>query len=104
MDNLITSYQQRLTLQNATFSRIEHEDAMVAIVYKVTLSTGTPLILKICTRSNDYLREVYFLTHFAGTLPVPRIIQLVPPEEGIHGAILMECLPGTLLQVADLYL
>ena len=102
MDNFIGFYEQRLNLQNAIFLRIEHEDAMVAIVYKVTLPTGTSLILKICTRPHDYLREVYFLTHFAGILPVPRIIDLLPPEEGIHGAILMECLPGALLKVADL--
>ena len=28
---------------------------------------------------------------------MPRIIQLVEPKINIHGAILMECLPGTLL-------
>ena len=32
----ITVYQQLLNLQNATFSLIDHEDAMVAIVYKIT--------------------------------------------------------------------
>ena len=84
-------YQERLNLKNATFTRIDHEDAMVAIVYKVTFDSDPPLILKICTRTNDYLHEVYFLNHFAGIIPVPRIVQVVPPEEGIKGAILMEC-------------
>ncbi len=101
MDNFITLYQQRLNLQNATFSRIDHNDAMVAIVYKVTQPTGTQLILKICARTEDYLREVYFLKHFAGTLPVPHILQVVQPDTGINGAILMECLPGTLLKTTD---
>jgi hypothetical protein len=63
MDSTITLYQKRLHLQNATFSRIDHEDATVAIVYKITQSTGKELILKICERTNDYLREVYFLKH-----------------------------------------
>ena len=36
-----------------------------------------------------------FLKHFAAILPVPRMIQEVPPETGINGAILMECLPCT---------
>lgn len=102
MDNLITLYKQRLNLHGATFIRIDHDDAMVAIVYKVTEPTGLPLILKISTRTQDYLRELFFLKHFAGILPVPRIIQEVPPDTGIHGAILMECLPGTLLKIIDL--
>ncbi|MFI5343449.1 MAG: hypothetical protein ACHQUC_04435 [Chlamydiales bacterium] len=79
MKTLITWYQQRLDLKNATFSRIDHDDTMVAIVYKITQSNGIHLILKICERPNDYLREVYFLQFFSGKLPVPRIIQLVLP-------------------------
>lgn len=101
MDNLITLYKQRLNLQSATFSRINHDDAMVAIVYKVISSTGLPFILKISERAEDYFRDVYFLKHFAYSLPVPRIIQEVSPETGIHGAILMECLPGKLLKITD---
>lgn len=102
MKHLISLYQQLLNLQTANFSLIDHEDAMVAIVYKVTQLNGEQLILKVCERPHDYLREVYFLKHFAGILPVPKIIQLVEPMEGRHGAILMECLPGTLLKTDEL--
>ncbi len=102
MDKLITLYQKHLHLQSATFSRINHEDAMVAIVYKVEKPSGAQLILKISARPNDFLRELYFLKHLAGKLPVPRIIQVVQPEPDLHGAILMECLPGTLLKITDL--
>ena len=94
-------YQQRFDFHGATFLRIDHEDALVAVVYKVMMLTGEPLILKICTRAKDYLNEVYFLKHFADTLPVPRIIQVVEPEVDTKGAILMECLPGALLTKAD---
>ena len=94
----IELYRNRLSLQSATFSHIDHDDAMVSVVYRVTLASGTQLILKICPRTNEYLREVYFLRHFADKLPVPRIMQLVYPENGVDGAILMECLPGTLLK------
>lgn len=97
MDKLITLYQQRLGLQDATFSLIEHEDAMVAIVYKITHKSGEQQILKICTRAKDYFREMYFLNYFVGILPVPHIIQSVHPEKGIYGAVLMECLKGRLL-------
>jgi RimJ/RimL family protein N-acetyltransferase len=98
---LLEVYKQRLSLQDAVFLHIKHDDAMVGIVYKVTLLTGIQYILKICTRSEDYFREVYFLKYFANTLPVPGIIQVVQPETDIQGAILMECLPGALLKKAD---
>jgi Ser/Thr protein kinase RdoA (MazF antagonist) len=95
-------YRQRLNLQNASFSRIEHDDAMVAIVYKITQSNGMQLILKICPRAEDYRREVYFLKYFADKLPVPRILQVVQPETGVSGAVLMECLPGAPLKITDI--
>lgn len=102
MNDQIALYQQRLNLHAATFSRIDHEDAMVAIVYRVTQPDGKQFILKICDRINDYLREMHFLKLFANKLPVPRIIQVVQPDEHIHGAILMECLSGSLLQLKEL--
>jgi Ser/Thr protein kinase RdoA (MazF antagonist) len=102
MKSPIDLYLPHLRLQDAHFSRIDHEDAMVAIVYRITQPDGKQLILKICDRVNDYLREVHFLKHFADKLPVPQIIQTVEPDEDIHGAILMECLPGTLLKTSEL--
>lgn len=101
MSSLIPLYQQHLNLADATFCRIDHNDAMVAIVYKVTKPNGTELILKICSRTKDYLREAYFLNYFADILPVPRIVQLIEPATDIDGAILMECLPGALLKKAN---
>ncbi|HEV8052625.1 MAG TPA: aminoglycoside phosphotransferase family protein [Parachlamydiaceae bacterium] len=102
MNDQIILYQQHLNLHAATFSRIEHADAMVAVVYKITQPDGKQFILKICDRINDYLREVHFLKLFAGKLPVPQIIEVVQPDDHIHGAILMECLPGSLLQSKEL--
>ncbi|HSW86601.1 MAG TPA: aminoglycoside phosphotransferase family protein [Rhabdochlamydiaceae bacterium] len=97
----IAVYKERLHLQSFSFSLIEHEDATVATVYKITEPNGRDLILKICKRANDYLREVYFLKRLADTLPVPCILQVVQPEANVDGAILMECLPGTLLKITD---
>lgn len=79
----IKLYRVRLNLQDATFVRIEHKDAFVATVYKVTLSTGKELILKICLLPRHYFRELYCLNYFAGKLPVPRIIDTMQPEEGV---------------------
>jgi Ser/Thr protein kinase RdoA (MazF antagonist) len=102
MDNRITLYQDLFNLQNADFVRIEHDDAMVAIVYRIMKPDGTQLILKISTRDEDYRREVYFLNYFADKLPVPRIVKALEPQGDVHGAILMECLPGVLLKAAEL--
>jgi Ser/Thr protein kinase RdoA (MazF antagonist) len=101
MDNLITLYRELLALPHANFLRVDHDEAMVAIVYKVIQSNAEPLILKICSRPKDYLREVYFLKFFADKLPVPHIIQHIPPEANVYGAVLMECLPGTLLKITE---
>lgn len=102
MNHLIPRYKHLLNLRDPKFSLIEHEDAMVAIVYRVTEASGKEYILKICSRLGDYRREAYFLKSLEGKIPLPRIIQLVEPTEDIHGAILMECLPGNLLNIADI--
>lgn len=102
MDDLIAFYQKRLNLCSAFFSRVDHDDAMVAVVYRITLPTGAQSILKISPRSSDYFREAQFLKTLAGSLPVPKIIQLVEPENDVPGAILMECLPGRLVEISDL--
>ena len=98
----LDTYRRVLNLQQGRFSHVDHDDAMVATVFKVTQPDGAVFILKICSRPEDYLREAHFLNHFAGRLPTPRIIQLVRPDTGLHGAILMECFPGRLIQLADL--
>lgn len=96
MHNDISTYLQRLNLNNVIIEQIEHDDAIVAIVYKIIQSTGPDLILKICPQNNHYLRELYFLKHFKNILPVPHVIHSISPESNVFGAILMECLPGTL--------
>ena len=45
---------------------------------------------------------MYFLSHLAERLPVPHIVQIVEPTTSMDGAILMECLPGWPLKIADL--
>lgn len=102
MKNMIDEYQRLLNIPGAIFSQIDHEDAMVATVYKITKLNGEQLILKISHRPEAYFREVLFLKQFAGALPVPKIIQLIEPTGLLNGAILMEYLPGTLLQSKDL--
>jgi len=102
MKSLLSFYKERLHLTQSQFIFIDHEDGMVSTVFKVVQPNGEEFILKICSRTGDYLREVYFLKHFADRIPTPRIVQLAPPEGDLHGAILMTCLSGRLLQIEDL--
>lgn len=83
-------------------SKIDHEDAIVALVYKLREAHGRDLILKISEKKRDYVREIYFLRLLERKLPIPRIVKDVRPQKEIHGAILMECLPGALLQPNDM--
>jgi len=41
-----------------------HNDAMVAIFYKVTKSPNESFVLKICTRSEDYQLNRQFIESF----------------------------------------
>src|SRR5579863_4184755 len=99
---LISRYRELASLQEAHFVLIDHEDAMVATVYKITQPNGEAFILKICSRKGDYFRELYFLNHFQEKVPIPRIIQAIAPDVDLDGAILMECLPGQILKIENL--
>jgi Ser/Thr protein kinase RdoA (MazF antagonist) len=98
MASLIPLYKKRLNLPEAQFTFIDHEDAMVASVFKISQSGRPDLILKVYSRKGDFLRESYFLSHFAGKIPVPKIIQLIAQEASLDAAVLMECVQGDLLK------
>jgi serine/threonine protein kinase len=98
MKSLISLYKKSLNLQKAQFTFIDHEDAMVAKVFKISRLGKSDLILKVCSRQGDFLRESYFLSLFAGKIPVPKIVQLIEPKVGLAAAILMEYIPGDLLK------
>ncbi len=98
MASLISLYKERLNLSEAQFTFIDHEDAMVAAVFKISQPGNPDLILKVCSRKGDFLRESYFLSRFAGKIPVPKIIQLIEQEAGLDAAVLMECVQGDLLK------
>lgn len=98
MTSLVPLYKKRLNLPKAQFTFIDHEDGMVAAVFKISQPGRPDLILKVCSRKGDFLRESYFLSRFSGKILVPRIIQLIEPEEGLDAAVLMECIQGDLLK------
>lgn len=91
-------YQELLSLnEDALFIKIDHDEGMVATVYKILEQNSRPCILKVCESPFDYANEVYFLGYFSKQISVPKIISTVPPGEENFGAVLMEYLPGDLL-------
>lgn len=101
MGDLIKSYRRYFDLDEAVFSRIDHNDTMVSVTYKVELPSQKPVILKICRRDKDFHRELFFLNELAGCLPVPKIENAKVPDAGQGGAILMEFIEGDLLGNSD---
>lgn len=101
-EDLIINYKQLLNLQDAEFIQIEHNDSIVAVAYKVIMPNRVNYILKICDQEQHFHKELYFLNYFAGKLPVAKVIDIVEPQLNVYGAILMECLPGGILQAKDL--
>lgn len=101
MDSFISLYRKNFKIpEQATFTKIDHEDGLVAFVYKVDMGKGE-FILKICPRSNDFLREAFFLDYFADKISVPKIIDRVEPDKEIAGALLIEYLTGSLLRESE---
>lgn len=101
MDQTVSKYKKILNLQGSDFCRIDHDDSMIAVVYKVLTPSKQPLILKLSIREQDYYRELYFLRLLNDSLPVPAVIDTVEPSPEETGAILLECLEGHLLQPND---
>ncbi len=101
MSDIIDLYRDDLDLGNATFSRIDHHEAMIAVVYKVNIPNEKSLILKLSEKDEDFHRELFFLNSLAGYLPVPHVKKVAKPVAGRAGAILMECLEGALLKESD---
>lgn len=94
---MIETYRTLLNLHDATFSRIVHEEAIVAIVYLITKANGEKFILKISDAPHHFYREIYFLNHLAPLLPIPKIIQSIEPQGQVLGAILMQYIEGSLI-------
>jgi Ser/Thr protein kinase RdoA (MazF antagonist) len=101
IDTLLDIYREKFNLHDARFERIEHEDAMVAPVYKITKNLHEQFILKVFENKKHYLRERFFLNYFYGQIPVPKILNVIDPQINIYGAILMEYKEGSVMKITD---
>ena len=64
MDTLLEHYQELLGLEKAQFFRIDHDNTVIAIVYKVLLPDQTPLILKLCSKEKHFYRGALLFNQF----------------------------------------
>ena len=87
MESDLIIYREKFGLQKAQFQLIEHDDAIIATVYKVIVSPKKILILKICSRSEDYFREVYFLRILQEWSLIPQLIQTIDPSKGYFNGV-----------------
>lgn len=97
----LLTYREKFNLQKAQFQLIKQDDATNATIYKVIVPCKKPLILKICSRSEDYLRELHFIGSLYDWVLIPRIIQTIDPSIDLRGAILMEYIEGHSIQDTD---
>lgn len=101
MDIDLNAYKTFFSLNDAQFTLIEHEDAIVSIVYKIETSDNKLLILKISPRKEQISREAYALKCFSSLLPVPKVIKIMPPSTLMPGAVLMTFIPGEILKTSE---
>lgn len=95
-------YKKELGLEGSKFTLINSEEAMVSIAYKIESGRDPNLILKICTREQDYKRELKFLEYFKNKIPLPKVIRFLESKEDQLPGILMEELPGASLQKSNI--
>jgi serine/threonine protein kinase len=99
LERLFVIYGERLGLPKTRFRLIQHEDAIVAWVFRIDLLDGSQQILKVFPRAGDSNRELYSLCRMEGKIPVPKVIRHFPPESNLPGALLMEFINGELMDI-----
>lgn len=96
MDNILQYYQEAFHLKKAQFMRIDHNDTIIAAVYKVVVPDHPSMILKLCTKDKHFHRELFFLNKLKGLLPIPTIIDTIKPTSSHRGGILMPFIEGNI--------
>ncbi|MCI5052722.1 MAG: aminoglycoside phosphotransferase family protein [Simkaniaceae bacterium] len=90
-------YKEYFSLSDADFEKFDHNNAIIADVFKVVEPSNAPRVLKLCPREGDFFRERFFLSNLAGKLPVPALLGSFEPFANEAGAILMSYIEGRLL-------
>lgn len=86
---------ERLNIDVTNFEKIVHENTISSTVYKITAHNNKNYILKFSYNEQRFIKEHYFLDILQDIFPVPKIKQTLKAFDEFKGAILMECLEGT---------
>ncbi len=89
---------QQMGLTPSSIELIAHEDTLSSEVYRLVLQRGKRCILKLCHNTDRFRKERYYLTLVQGVIPVPKILDTLPPEPGFSGALLLEEVQGNVLK------
>ena len=93
---------EKAGIKHTTLELIAHEDSLSSQVYRVLPAQGSTCILKLCYNTTRYRKEKYYLKELLGVIPVPEVLHTVDPEEGFHGALILEEIKGDLLKAKTL--
>ena len=99
--NSLSNYLEAFNLDKAECIRIDHNETIIADVYKVIIPNQKPLILKVCAKDKHFYRENLFLKRLDNQLPVPKIIDTLKPSPSLKGALLIEFLEGDIPKEGD---
>lgn len=92
---------KKIGITPTSLERIVHEDSLSSEVYRVR-SAKKDSILKLSFNTTRFRKEKYYLGALQGIIPVPKVLHTIDPEEGFHGALLLEAVPGDLLKAPTL--
>lgn len=99
---LFELYLSKLSVNIIRKEKIDHEESLSSEIYKLYLKDGSNLILKMSYNNERWNREIYFLNKLKNIIPVPMVIEEINPDDNFPGAILMECLQGTIIHPKNL--
>lgn len=100
-ESLIFQVLKKLQLKVVSLTQISHEDSLSSLVYRIT-TRHESCILKFSHNKDRWQREQYYLSTLRNTIPVPKILAILPPDEINSGVILMEELKGEVLKASKL--
>ncbi len=95
-DKALLHLAKRCGLERALWTLIDHDDAIVSPVYKVQDVDGICYIVKTFHHAPHAQRELYGLQTFAASGLVPKVFKVIPADECVLAAIVMEYIPGVI--------
>ena len=81
---------------------IIHANTISSNAYRILTNNHQAYVLKIPFNHDRWKREVFYLTFLKDSFPVASIVELIEPTNDFSGAILMEEIPGDIIENSKL--